>query len=117
MRVNEAQPMLQATPNSVILTPCDMKLNIVIANSGIRFPTATRIPVQSFESLYLTDMFKREGRRYFSANNARKTNRYIEKITSMPKKVGYYYRLLYRSSHLSDTVPRMDKISPIYLLN
>lgn len=45
--VKHADPRLQATPNSVIFTPCLKKLNIVVANSGTRFPIATTIPVIS----------------------------------------------------------------------
>lgn len=69
--LNIPQPILQATPNSVILMPCDMKERIVVANSGIKFPIATTIPVVSLLNLYLFEMFNREGRRNFSAMSAR----------------------------------------------
>jgi hypothetical protein len=68
--VKQADPKLHATPNSVILTPCLKKLNIVVVSSGIRLPIATTIPVMSQLRPYLLDMLINEGIKNLSATMA-----------------------------------------------
>ena len=65
-----AVPILQATPNSVILTPCLIKLRTVVVSSGMRLPIATTIPVMSLLRWYRFEIFINDGMRNNSAMRA-----------------------------------------------
>lgn len=67
----QAEPKLQATPNSVILTPCLKKLRIVVVSSGIKLPIATTMPVISQLRPYLFDILTKAGIKKLSAINAK----------------------------------------------
>jgi hypothetical protein len=73
---------LQATPNSVIFTPCLIKERTVVASSGTKLPMATTIPVISQLRPYLFEIFRRAGNRNLSEIRAKFMRIYIANNTS-----------------------------------
>jgi len=85
VRENIEQPRFETTPNSVIFTPCLMKLKIVVVSSGTDDPIATIIPVISLLKLYLLEILTREGIIKRSAIIAKLRRMYIAKMSSRIK--------------------------------
>ena len=109
----QAHPRLHATPNSVIFIPCLKKLRTVVANSGMRFPIATTIPVMSQLNPYLFDILRSAGKSNLSEISAKSIRMYRANTISKAKNTLLSYNSRNFFSKLSKSPPSSS--STIYL--